>query len=56
MSLLLMFPPPAEIAALVPNSDSNNVTPLTFAGGVWTAGTAVAVGAGPYLGVVIYSQ
>ena len=38
--------------ALAANNGSNDVTPLTFAGGVWTAGSNVAVGTNPY-GVAI---
>ena len=47
MSLLLWFPPPFDVFALVANLGSNDVTPLTLSGGTWTAGAPVAVGAGP---------
>ena len=52
MSLLLWFPPPFDVFALVTNSSSNNVTPLTLSGGTWSAGTPVAVGTNP-IGVAI---
>ena len=52
MSLLLWFPPPFRLRALVTNAGSTNVTPLSFSGGVWTAGSAVTVGTSP-VGVAI---
>ena len=48
MSLLLWFPPPFDVFALIANFNSNNVTPLTLSGGTWSAGTPVAVGTNPY--------
>ena len=48
MSLLLWFPPPFSLRALVTNAGSANVTPLSFSGGVWTAGSNVTVGTNPY--------
>ena len=47
MSLLLWFPPPFDVFALITNNGSNNVTPLTLSGGTWSAGTPVAVGTNP---------
>ena len=52
MSLLLWFPPPFNVFALVANYGSNDVTPLTLSGGTWTAGTPVAVRTTP-VGVAI---
>jgi DNA-binding beta-propeller fold protein YncE len=52
MSLLLWFPPPFDVFALVANYGSANVTPLTLSEGTWSAGTPVAVGTGP-VGVAI---
>jgi DNA-binding beta-propeller fold protein YncE len=47
-----MSPPPRSLIALVANFGSSNVTPLTWNGSAWAAGSNVSVGTNP-VGVAI---